>query len=803
MELLNLIFEKAGCTTVSDQSPSGIQLELCYIANPDGSPRWVWPVSNTKPLFLKFYNATTKRSLLLTFLIQTAFLLRLQKWVFRKTKIKIAHDVVSAFSLHAPWALFTGTIGPNQKAVVYTEGSFLKIPLGKTAGELLQNEKLALHQLAMTSDGIHAFTFPKRFTSAQGTLNVSDVKANGQRSAVLTPLHITALTELREISGKTFALTQLPIWKQTKKDLDALNVSADPRLPKGLLRKLAQLVEGIDPSLQVETSFSHGDFTPWNMYKTESKLHVYDWELSNPMMPVGFDAFHFIIQQGILVDRFNWKQIEAKIHCTITDEVFVNLSGSSKNTVADYLKLYLIINSVYYLKTYSRQELWHTQVSWLLQTWNEAVSSMMIKIQSPRKLVLMDVFDFLADKKYAALKFTDKLPEYVDEFSDVDLCMDQATQKALACYLSNHVLVRHVLHSRKSFMHTTQLFFADGSLLSLDMIWTIKRKQLVMMDAEKLLKNAYSNDAGIKVPQVLDNARYIGLFYAMNHANVPVKYKAYGQLFSSPSNTLDDLLYAYFLGATHNTRICIEHAVKKLEVNTGLAGLKHTFKYMLDTFKELFFTTGMTITFSGVDGAGKSTVIENVKTIFDKKLRKKVVVIRHRPSLLPILSAITKGKVAAEQAAASGLPRQGNNTNRLSSLLRFAYYYTDYLFGQFYVYFRYVKRGYVVLYDRYYFDFINDPRRSNIQLPSWFTKLGYFFLLKPDMNFFLYADAELIRARKQELSVETISELTHQYKTLFNQLDAGNKSKRYLPIENINLNQTLETIMNLVKLKAA
>jgi thymidylate kinase len=275
------------------------------------------------------------------------------------------------------------------------------------------------------------------------------------------------------------------------------------------------------------------------------------------------------------------------------------------------------------------------------------------------------------------------------------------------------------------------------------------------------------------------------------------------ELLTNPANTMDGLLHAYFLGATRNTRMCIEHAVKKLKMNTGLTGLKHTFNYMLDTIKELLFNTGMTITFSGVDGAGKSTVIENVKTIFDKKLRKKVVVIRHRPSLLPILSAITKGKVAAEQAAASGLPRQGTNTNMVSSLLRFGYYYTDYVFGQFYVYFRYIMRGYVVLYDRYYFDFINDSRRSNIQLPNWFTKLGYVLLLKPNMNFFLYADATLIRSRKQELSAETITQLTQQYTALFNQLDAGNKTKKYVPIENINLQETLVTIMNLVTPKAA
>jgi hypothetical protein len=111
-------------------------------------------------------------------------------------------------------------------------------------------------------------------------------------------------------------------------------------------------------------------------------------------------------------------------------------------------------------------------------------------------------------------------------------------------------------------------------------------------------------------------------------------------------------------------------------------------------------------------------------------MRKRVVVIRHRPSLLPILSAWSKGKTAAEKEAAETLPRQGQNKSFFSSVFRFSYYYTDYLFGQFYVYFKHVLRGDVVLYDRYYFDFINDSLRSNITLPKWILKSGYTFLLK-------------------------------------------------------------------------
>jgi len=234
--------------------------------------------------------------------------------------------------------------------------------------------------------------------------------------------------------------------------------------------------------------------------------------------------------------------------------------------------------------------------------------------------------------------------------------------------------------------------------------------------------------------------------------------------------------------------------------NRGFSRVRHWLAYLSDTGLQLLRHRGMVITFSGVDGAGKSTIIETTKRELEKKLRKRVVVIRHRPSLLPILSAWTKGKAAAEKVAADHLPRQGTNKSRVSSLLRFLYYYTDYLLGQFWVYLRYVVPGKVVLYDRYYFDFIHDSRRSNIELPKWLPKMGYTLLLQPHLNFFLYADAPTILRRKQELDATTIEHLTKNYLDLFQQL-GRKRPAQYYTINNICLDQTTTFITRKIQSK--
>ncbi len=202
------------------------------------------------------------------------------------------------------------------------------------------------------------------------------------------------------------------------------------------------------------------------------------------------------------------------------------------------------------------------------------------------------------------------------------------------------------------------------------------------------------------------------------------------------------------------------------------------------------------ITFSGVDGAGKTTILREFTELLQNKYNKEVIELRHRPSILPILSAIKHGKKEAEKKTMEVLPRTGNNKSKLSSCIRFFYYLTDYVFGQWVVYFKHTRKGKIVVYDRYYFDFINDARRTNINLDSAFVKFFYKFVFKPEMNIFLFASPEVILSRKQEMDKESIIRLTEKYKTLFDELGQKNKDQ-YVSIENINKEETMKTIENI------
>ena len=77
----------------------------------------------------------------------------------------------------------------------------------------------------------------------------------------------------------------------------------------------------------------------------------------------------------------------------------------------------------------------------------------------------------------------------------------------------------------------------------------------------------------------------------------------------------------------------------------------------------------------------------------------------------------------------------------------------------------------------------------------------YKFLIKPDLNYFLTAPVEEILKRKQELSAETIHELTSEYKKLFGELQSKTTKVKYEVVNNIVLNETVENIFQEVKHK--
>ena len=62
---------------------------------------------------------------------------------------------------------------------------------------------------------------------------------------------------------------------------------------------------------EVEFSAYHGDFTPWNMFKENGRLFVFDFEYSAKSCPPSLDRYHFFTQTALFEKRWGVDEITA------------------------------------------------------------------------------------------------------------------------------------------------------------------------------------------------------------------------------------------------------------------------------------------------------------------------------------------------------------------------------------------------------------------------------------------------------------------------------------------------------------
>lgn len=430
------------------------------------------------------------------------------------------------------------------------------------------------------------------------------------------------------------------------------------------------------------------------------------------------------------------------------------------------------------------------------------------KISIMRKIFIQELFDYLQTRQYLLLKFTENHLSEIDDYSDLDILLPDQDWQGIKKFAEAKAEVERIDCYAQSSMCQLFIYFVDGSFLQVDCLFQLLRKNITYLSNDYLFSQQI-NKASVKTYSPFCLFEHLVLFNQLNFSGLPKKYLNYFQ--NLDQTTLETLLFEFnqkyhFPISNVNQladfnpplrRHCLAY-LKQLPPNRWIKRTLLTANYLIDSLRSLRHQRGFLISFSGVDGAGKSTILEATRLLLSQKYRKKTIVLRHRPSLLPILSSFRYGKTQAEQKAATRLPRQGKNTSAIKSLLRFAYYFLDYLLGRAYIFYKYQLRNYIVLYDRYYFDFIVDSKRTNLELNRGLPKWLYRFVQKPICNFFLYAPVEVILSRKKELTPEAITSLTAAYQHLFQ--DFSNQyNQDYFLIRNIDKEETLRYISQQIK----
>lgn len=171
----------------------------------------------------------------------------------------------------------------------------------------------------------------------------------------------------------------------------------------------------------------------------------------------------------------------------------------------------------------------------------------------------------------------------------------------------------------------------------------------------------------------------------------------------------------------------------------------------------------------GPDGVGKTTFInllqEELAKIFVKE-NNDIQLAHFRPHILPNIKQLFSGKKYDASKEEFTNPHRASPASLPSSFVRLIYYWMDYLLGYWFVNRRKSAQGRIMIFDRYFYDFIVDPRRSRINLPTWLRRLFLRLTPQPDLVFFLDCDAEIVYARKQELAKDEIQRQLNEYRKL-------------------------------------
>ncbi|MFT5166891.1 MAG: hypothetical protein ACI8P3_002123 [Saprospiraceae bacterium] len=373
--------------------------QFLTIKNPDRSVRWFLPVHAKHPDFLALYNGAGIKASLFNFVVRMAFIVGLKKWVCRE-KFFLYSKEEKYFQKqfdNKELAVFTGTVGENRKAVVAIcengkATHFVKIPVSETAKQLIETEHA--HLVAINEYGFKRMSVPVSEMKAIG-LQLTSIRPKDSRvSITLNDLHLEVLKNLYANTFQLKMLSNLDSYQEIENHLKKIKLFIENKNENILDRKterLAYNIKGLlktfDKKQLIPVAYAHGDFTPWNMFVTEKRIHLYDWELAMPEQLFLYDAFHFVFQSSILILHQPFEQIKAKIIALENREVVIDLLERYKLDYWACYRWYLISNCSYYLDLYLSQETLHVQAHWLVDCWIEATNDAIITLQRKVEMV--------------------------------------------------------------------------------------------------------------------------------------------------------------------------------------------------------------------------------------------------------------------------------------------------------------------------------------------------------------------------------------------------------------------------------
>ena len=201
--------------------------------------------------------------------------------------------------------------------------------------------------------------------------------------------------------------------------------------------------------------------------------------------------------------------------------------------------------------------------------------------------------------------------------------------------------------------------------------------------------------------------------------------------------------------------IDLERAHQELKKKTSnfVDNIHYKFFDIKRRIERIIHPTGMFIVLLGANGAGKTTMVDSLKERYVTAFRR----IDHYHSRVRVLKDISQLKKDAKPVDASDPHGKKQKSGKLTSVVKFGYYFLDFLIGNAKITVAKIKST-LVLVERYYYDYSIDKVRYNLNLSDGFLRFFEHFILKPDVIFILTGNSKELLERKHEITIEEIDE---------------------------------------------
>jgi thymidylate kinase len=403
--------------------------------------------------------------------------------------------------------------------------------------------------------------------------------------------------------------------------------------------------------------------------------------------------------------------------------------------------------------------------------------------------LLLDEFGL----RYCVLHSWEGLPSHLP--SDLDLAVHPQDQPKLAL-LFRQLLERgyQPVQSLNYFAGAYYFVFSwlesgASKFVAVDIIFEHRRSGLILASGESLVagRRRYGEfwipDESTEFAYLIAKKTWKGKISERQAAHLKVLVEQIGRA------SAEQLAGKIFLGDLNTLVVhaccegSLDQVLKRVQYQPRVTSLvRHPLNLLRFLFAEAqrvvrrwFHPTGLFVAVFGPDGAGKSTLIDNLVRQVGPAFRR-YRVFHWRPMLL--WRRNSDGPVT-DPHARPGHPLWWSVARAFAHLM-------DYWLGYALVIRPLLARSGLVIFDRYFEDLLVDSKRYRYGGPLWLMRLLRPLTPKPDLVFILDAPEEIILSRKREVTLEEVKRQRERYVALAKDFACSRILAADLPISELS-----------------